>query len=84
MIDLGTALTLLDKQTKHWRIQCVNSGDRRRYECTVWGGGRRFTINRATPLLAAAGALERIRILGNGGQLRIAEHAEYCSADRRA
>jgi len=84
MIDLGTAITLLDKRTKHWRLQCVNSGDQRRYECQVWAAGKRFATNRRTALLAVTAAIERIEVLGTRNQLRIAEHAEYCSADRRA
>lgn len=71
MSDLTTAILLLDKRTKHWRLQCVN-GKERRYDCTVWAAGKRFTTNRKTPLEAVKAALAKIESLGTRGILKIA------------
>lgn len=72
MNDLATAVLLLDRKTKHWRLQCVNNDKGRRYDCTVWACGKRFTTNRKTPLAAVKAALEKIASLGTRGSLRIA------------
>jgi hypothetical protein len=72
MSDLTTAILLLDRKTKHWRLQCVNDGPNRRYECQVWAAGKRFGTNRKTPLEAVKAALARIESLGTRGTLKIA------------
>lgn len=60
-LSLDTAIALLDAQSKHWRLQAENRADSpRRYSCYAWAGGRRFGVNRATPLDAVRAALERI------------------------
>lgn len=60
-LALDTAIALLDAQSKHWTIKTENcTGHSRRYSCNVWAGGRRFTVNRATPLDVVRAALERI------------------------
>jgi hypothetical protein len=72
--DLGTIIVLLDRKTKHWTLQCVNSAKHgRRYECNVWACGKRFSTNRRTPLEAARAALERVGMLP--AELKIAEHS---------
>lgn len=57
----------LDAKAKHWTLKVHNRrgteddpAATRRYECTVWAMGRRFTVNRMTPLLAVKAALAQM------------------------
>jgi len=55
------AIAVLDA-LQHWRLQCHNrTGDRRRYECTVWNAGRRVSATRYGPLAAVEAALAKLK-----------------------
>jgi hypothetical protein len=69
-MTLDQAVTLLNTRCKHWRLQ-VENGDKRRYSCKVWGEGRRFEVERATPFEAVHAALDRLIGISEP-QLRIA------------
>lgn len=64
--DMNTAIALLEgvcgmKRFKHWRVQCVNRGDKRGYECTIWGNGRRVSAYSAmSPSRAVERAIEKL------------------------
>lgn len=59
-MSLDAAIRRLDAIAKHWTITTENSRGVRRYECTVWTYGKRFTTNRATPLAAINAVFDRL------------------------
>jgi hypothetical protein len=79
MDTLDALMLRLDATAKHWTLKVQNrrgSEDdpaaTRRYECTVWAHGRRFTVNRMTPLLAVKAALHQMEGKDKRG-LRLAQ-----------
>lgn len=64
-MTLDKAIPLLDRlATKHWNLQAENDGNRRRFSCTVWSGGRRFSVERPTPIDAVNAAIDKIKVSG--------------------
>lgn len=65
---LDEAIARLDQRSKHWRLQAENDKDEGRgFSVTCWAMGRRFTVYRRTPLLAALEAVNRIDGIGAKG-----------------
>lgn len=60
-LDKAIPVLMAIDQYKHWLIKCVNSkGERRRYECTIWGNGRRVSASAFDPLVAVERAVSKL------------------------
>lgn len=58
---LENAMAKLDRH-KHWTVRCVNrAGHRRRYECTIWGEGKRVSATAMHPLMAINAAEHKLK-----------------------
>jgi|GEM_PF-6027321 len=60
-MTLDRLMMELDALCKHWRVQVENRPGQRRYSCTVYAKGKRFTVSRAAYEAAVRDALQRIR-----------------------
>lgn len=58
-MNLEQSILRMDRH-KHWRIQVVNNGDRRRYEVTIWGNGKRQSASAASVVAAIAAAESKL------------------------
>lgn len=58
--SMDQAIEILES-SKHWTVKTVNrSGERRRFECTVWKSQRRVSASAFTPLEAVQAALAKL------------------------
>lgn len=58
--SMDQAIEILES-SKHWTVKTVNrSGERRRFECTIWQSGRRVSATAFTPLEAVQAALAKV------------------------
>ncbi len=61
MVNLENAVIILDRY-KHWTIRVKNrTGKPRRYECVIWGDGRRVSASALSPLAACEAAVAKLR-----------------------
>lgn len=61
-VTLDQAAAVLSASMKHWTLKTINrDGQRQRFECTIWGMGKRKSATGLTPLAAISAALRKIR-----------------------
>lgn len=59
-MSLADDIRYIDGKAKHWTVRVSRSGESKRYECTVWAFGRRFTVSHKSYEVAVSRARQHM------------------------